>query len=92
MVVNNGRQTVEFSVKLIFDTPGPQEIFIRDESGDIKIFTLHPNQAGAYSGEFYVPDQFWRMTAGHLTSVVLINDTEQHSPSILVRWPITRIR
>ena len=89
---NHGSEAQEFSVKLLYeDLDGRHKVMVRDEDGDIKIFTLMPGQPSSFSGEFAVPRDIWdswRSFNGFFSAVILVSDDEQHRPDLLVRRPL----
>jgi len=90
---NHGQEVQSFNIKLVYealDWPNNtlihQEVFVQDESGNIKIFILPPGQSH-FSGGFtaYRETQFVSGSGNTRFSVVLVNDYEQHNPNLLTR-------
>jgi len=88
--VNFGQETVEFSVKFLYESmDGFQEVFLRDEHGEIQTFTLRPRQSTYSKGEFteHLQATSYSGSGRGGFSVVLVNDDERHSPKGLVKYP-----
>jgi hypothetical protein len=85
---NHSNEDVAFNVKLIFDDRnGSQEVLIKDNDGEAKIFNLSPRQTSYFRGEFteYYPTTADSGRFQGVFTVVLVNENEQHSPISLVR-------
>jgi len=90
---NHSNETIEFNVKLSYqDMSGLKEVFIKDDNGEMKEFTIPPNQITFCMDEFAEYSQTIQGNAsgsGRGTfSVVLVNDDKQYSPKPLTKLPL----
>ena len=90
MLSNHGSETKVFNVRLSYEEfwrGGFNEVLVRDESGNIKIFTLPPRQTLFFWGEFAVYHETSVVGFGSVQnfSIVLANENETHSPNFLIR-------
>jgi hypothetical protein len=95
--INHGSEAQTFNIKLVYEEWYPataqREIFIPDESGGIKSFTLEPRQFRFIFEEFTPPyhdpttAQIWGRTTRPF-SITLVNEYDTHSPNFLVRPPV----
>jgi hypothetical protein len=87
---NHSNETVEFIVELMH-LDDLQEVFIKEDNGELKIFSLPPRRLTFFRGEFTEYHQAGYGNGSLTTrmfSVVLINDDEQYSPKPLARRPL----
>jgi len=85
---NHGNDTLTFNIKLIPEGhEGFHEAFIRDENGDIIVFTLLPYQRSAFSGDTieHLQSAYASVSGSGIFSIVLTNDYEQFSPKRIIR-------
>ena len=85
---NCGGDILEFSVKLTSNTRYLHDVFIKDESGKTKVFTIEPKQVITISGELAEHIENTSGSGGGIYSLSIINEDEQHSPKPLVKHPI----
>ena len=88
---NHGHEVQTFNLKLLYDEwEDSQEVFVTDDTGDIKTFTLPARRSTVFVGAFTVHNEQWvyRGYYTRLFSVVLVNENERHNPNFLVRPPI----
>lgn len=88
---NHSSETVKFNVKLAFENvDGLQEIFITEDSGELKTFSLPPKQLSFFAGEFIEHRQTMYQSGGGTAvfSIVLVHDDEQYSPKQLKQQPV----
>jgi hypothetical protein len=87
---NHSNETVEFNVELIH-RDGYQGIFVKEDNGELKIFSLPPKRLTFFSDEFteYQQSAYGNGSSTiNVFSVVLINGDEQYIPKPLAKPPL----
>lgn len=95
---NHSRDVQHFNVMLIyrewFGEVEEQDVLIRDANGEVKTFTIPPQQTFQFSGEFSdyneIPMSMWGMGYHFniIFDIILATDNEQHRPVFLARRPV----
>ena len=88
---NLGKETLEFKAKLIYNFDQEnQEVYLKNDNNEVEIFTLQPKQCLEYNRKFTEYYQTTNSSGGaefRTFTVVLLNDSIQYSPKLLIRHP-----